>query len=45
MKEKYYKNMNFESLEPININRAYIIHFQFKSTEEFVNKFKRGYNN
>ena len=34
------------NLEPnlININKAYIIHFRFKSTEEFVRKFKRGYN-
>ena len=28
----------------ININKAYIIHFRFKSTEEFVKKCKRGYN-
>lgn len=35
--------MNSEKLEPINIKRAYIIHYKFKSTEEFVNKYKRGY--
>ena len=37
--------MNFETLYPININKAYIIHFRYKSTEEFVNKLKRGYSN
>ena len=39
----YYNNMNFEYYDPININKAYIIHFKFKSTEEFVNKLKRGH--
>ena len=29
----------------INIDKAYILHFKFKSTEEFINKYKRGYNN
>ena len=42
-KKIYYKEMNFESLTPINIDKAYIIHFEFKSTEEFINKIKRGY--
>ena len=37
--------MNFESINPININRAYLIHFRYKSTEELVNKIKRGYGN
>ena len=41
----YYKYMNFESIRHININKAYIIHFKYKSTEEFVNKIKRGYSN
>ena len=41
----YYKNMNFESINPININKAYLIHFRYKSTEELVNKIKRGYGN
>ena len=44
-KRIYYKRMNFETLYPININKAYIIHFRYKSTEEFVNKLKRGYSN
>ena len=44
-KKIYYKNMNFESISNININKAYIIHFCFKSTEEFINKIKRGYSN
>ena len=41
----YYDHMNFEHFEPINIRKAYIIHFRYKSTEELVNKFKRGYGN
>ena len=41
----YYKNINFQSYGPLNINKAYIIHFRFKSTEELVNKIKRGYSN
>jgi hypothetical protein len=44
-KKMYYKNMNFETYSPINIKKAYIIHFRYKSTEEFINKIKRGYNN
>jgi hypothetical protein len=39
----YKKKMNFESLYPINIKKAFIIHYRYKSTEEFVNKYKRGY--
>ena len=35
---KYFSDKAF-----INIEKAYIIHFKFKSTEEFINKFKRGY--
>ena len=42
-KKIYYKSMNIEELNNINIKRAYIIHFRFKSTEEFINKYKRGY--
>ena len=37
--------MNFEFIDPINIEKAYIIHFKFKSTEEFIRKYKRGYKN
>ena len=37
--------MNFESINKINIRKAFIIHFNYKSTEEFINKFKRGYSN
>ena len=40
-----YTNMNFEYIDQINIEKAYIIHFRFKSTEEFINKYKRGYSN
>ena len=40
-----YTNINFESIDNININKSYIIHFRFKSTEEFIAKYKRGYSN
>ena len=40
-----YKNINFESILPINTKKAYIIHYKYKSTEEFINKYKRGYSN
>ena len=38
------KDLNFERVLPINIEKAFIIHFRFKSTEEFVMKYKRGYS-
>ena len=41
----YYKKLNFETIIPINIKNAYIIHFKYKSTEEYINKYKRGYSN
>ena len=44
-KRIYYKDINFENIRPINIKLAYIIHFSYKSTEEFVKKIKRGYRN
>ncbi len=44
-KKIQYKYMNFESIDEINIKKAYLIHFRFKSTEEFINKYKRGYKN
>ena len=40
-----YQDMNFELIREINVNKSYFIHFVFKSTEEFINKYKRGYNN
>jgi hypothetical protein len=40
-----YKNLNFEAIHKINIQKAYIIHFCYKSTEEYINKLKRGYSN
>lgn len=40
-----YKKMDMKQLYPVNIEKAYIIHFKYKSTEEFINKFKRGYSN
>jgi len=36
--------INIELINNINIEKAYIIHFKFKSTEEYVNKIKRGYH-
>ena len=39
-----YKNINFQTIYPINIEKAYIIHYRYKSTEEFINKIKRGYS-
>ena len=39
------KIINFEYINPINIDKAFIIHFKFKSTEEFIRKYKRGYKN
>ena len=40
-----YTYINFEFIKNINTNKSYIIHFRFKSTEEFINKYKRGYSN
>ena len=37
-------NINFEYIRNINIQKAFIIHFKYKSTEEYVNKIKRGYH-
>ena len=37
--------MEIEEVNPINIKKAYIIHFRYKSTEEFILKYKRGYSN
>lgn len=40
-----YKKLNYISSNQISIKNAYIIHYRFKSTEEFINKYKRGYKN
>ena len=40
-----YEKLNLEAIVPINIEKAYIIHFKYKSTEEYINKYKRGYSN
>ena len=44
-KGEIYKNKNVfvHQIRDINIENAYIIHFLYKSTEEFINKYKRGY--
>ena len=40
-----YKNKEifFQDVFDINIDNAYIIHFKYKSTEEYIKKYKRGY--
>ena len=42
-KQIKYKLLNFEKLTPINIKKAFIIHFRFKSTQELISKIKRGF--
>ena len=37
--------INFKEQKLINTKRAFLLHFRFKSTEEFVKKIKRGYSN
>ena len=39
-----YKNLILERILPINIEKAFIIHFRFRSAEEYVTKTKRGYS-
>jgi len=42
----FYKKLDFISIKgKDNFNKAYIIHFSYKSTEEFINRLKRGYSN
>jgi hypothetical protein len=36
--------IDYEFITNINIQNAFIIHFKYKSTEEYVNKIKRGYH-
>jgi hypothetical protein len=38
-----YKSMNIEYYNNICLKQGYIIHFKYKSTEEYINKLKRGY--
>ena len=37
--------INLEFIKNINIKAAFIIHFKYKSTEEYILKIKRGYHN
>ena len=37
-------DINYEYIDKINIDKAFIIHFNYKSTEEFIKKYKRGYS-
>lgn len=39
-----YPEVHFQDVFEINYDKAYIIHFKYKSTEEYINKYKRGYN-
>ena len=42
--EQIFENkVNIESVKPINMDKAFLIHYRFKSTEELINKYKRGY--
>ena len=42
----FYKELNFEGTDGIvNVDKAFIVHFRFRSTEELVIKNKRGYSN
>ena len=38
-------NINIESINKLDTKKAFIIHFKYKSTEEFIKKIKRGYSN
>ena len=41
-----YTKLSFEYIHKnINIEKAYFIHFKYKSTEEYIKKLKRGYSN
>ena len=35
---------NCDGVGKINTEKAYIMHFPYKSTEEFINKYKRGFD-
>lgn len=37
--------VNIESVGNVNVEKAFLIHHRFKSTEEFIQKYKRGYSN
>ena len=37
--------VNIESVDPVNFDKAILVHFRYKSTEEFIIKYKRGYRN
>ena len=45
-RQLFYKTLDFVKIRrKVNINKAYIIHFSYMSTEEFINRLKRGYSN
>jgi hypothetical protein len=41
---KTINNYKSKLTSDINIDKAYIIHFRYKSTEEFIKRYKKGYN-
>ena len=40
-----YPKIHVQDVFKINYDKAYIIHFKYKSTEEYIKKYKRGYSN
>lgn len=43
-KKIYNKELKLDSYKKISYKKGYIIHFRYKSTEEFIKKYKRGYH-
>ena len=43
-KIEYRDDIEGLNIDDIEISNAYIIHFKYKSTEEYINKYKRGYS-
>lgn len=40
-----YTDMNFQKIYNFNSEKAFFIHFRFKTAEEYLNKIRRGYSN
>lgn len=40
-----YNKVHIQDVFEINYDMAYIIHFKYKSSEEYIKKYKRGYSN
>ena len=39
------KFVQYKDEKHLTVKKAYLLHFRFKSTEEFIKKYKRGYSN